>query len=173
MRKILIAAVVSGLAMAAGSAFAGEARYSADDVVSALLKSANVGETRGICIGTAAECAQSARPAGFDVMVNFDLASANLTPEAKDNLRQVATALADPRLNGAKFAIEGYTDARGTQDYNQTLSVERAQSVAAFLEDQGVPAERLVAVGNGEASPRTADPYDPVNRRVEMRINLN
>jgi outer membrane protein OmpA-like peptidoglycan-associated protein len=173
MRKIAVAAVVSGLAMLAGSALAGEARYSADDVVNALLKSADIGATRGICVGTAQECAQTARPAGFDVMVNFDLASANLTTDAKDNLKQVATALADPRLNGAKFAIEGYTDARGAPTYNMTLSEQRAASVAKFLESQGVPSDRLVAVGNGESSPRTADPYDPINRRVEMRINLN
>ena len=173
MRKMMLAMAVSGLAMLAGAAYAGDAKYTADDVVGALLKSADIGATRGICVGTAAECAQSAKPAGFDVMVNFELASATLTPDAVDNLKQVATALADPRLSGAKFAIEGYTDARGTEVYNQGLSTERAKSVASYLMSQGVPAERLVAVGNGEASPRVADPYDPVNRRVEMRINLN
>jgi outer membrane protein OmpA-like peptidoglycan-associated protein len=173
MRKFILALAVSGLAIAAGAAYAGEAKYSSSDVVSALLKSADIGATRGICVGTAEECAQTAKPAGFDVMVNFELASATLTPDAVDNLKQVATALADPRLSGAKFAIEGYTDARGTDNFNQGLSTQRAQSVASYLMSQGVPAERLVAVGNGEASPRVPDPYDPVNRRVEMRINLN
>jgi outer membrane protein OmpA-like peptidoglycan-associated protein len=173
MRKMMLALTVSGLAMVAGAAIAAEARYSPDDVVSALLKSAEIGETRGLCVGTAEECNQSAKPAGFDVMVNFDLASANLTPDAVDNLKQVAAALADPRLSGAKFAIEGYTDARGTDVFNQNLSTERAKSVASYLMSQGVPAERLVAVGNGETSPRVPDAMDPINRRVEMRINLN
>jgi outer membrane protein OmpA-like peptidoglycan-associated protein len=169
----MFALTVSGLALAAGAATAGDINYTSEDVVDFFLKSVDAGATRGICVGTAQECAQQARPAGFDVMVNFDLASARLTPDAVENLRQVASALADPRLSNARFAIDGYTDARGTETYNQTLSTERAQAVADFLVSQGVPPERLVAVGNGEDSPRTADPYDPVNRRVEMRINLN
>lgn len=173
MRRLMLALAVSGLALAAGAAVAGDVNYSSEDVVDFFLNSANVGVSRGICVGTAQECSQQAKPAGFDVMVNFDLASARLTPDAVENLKQVAGALADPRLSGARFAIDGYTDARGTDGYNQTLSSERAQAVAEFLVSQGVPAERLIAIGNGEASPRVADPYDPVNRRVEMRINLN
>lgn len=173
MRKFMLALTVSGLALAVGSAVAGEVSYTSEDVVDFLLKSADVGATRGICVGTAQECSQQAKPAGFDVMVNFDLASSRLTPDALENLKQVATALADPRLSGAKFAIDGYTDASGSEGYNQTLSTARANAVADFLKSQGVPAERLVAVGNGESSPRVDDPYDPINRRVEMRINLN
>lgn len=172
MRKFVLAvATVTGLALMGGSAMSAEL-YSSDEVVDFFLKSAEIGKTRGICVGTAEECAQAAKPAGFDVMVNFDLASATLTPEAIDNLKQVASALADPRLSTAKFAIEGYTDARGTPDYNQNLSSLRAQSVADFLRSQGVPDERLVAVGLGEAAPRVPDAYDPINRRVEMRINV-
>jgi len=173
MRRLMFALAVSGLALASGAATAGDVSYTPDDVVAFFLDSANAGATRGICVGTAQECAQQAKPAGFDVMVNFDLASARLTPDAIENLKQVATALADPRLAGARFAIDGYTDARGSEDYNQVLSTERAKAVADFLVGQGVPPDRLVAIGNGESSPRVPDPYDPVNRRVEMRINLN
>ncbi|TIP38908.1 MAG: OmpA family protein, partial [Mesorhizobium sp.] len=64
----------------------------------------------------------------------------------------------------------GHTDATGTDSYNQGLSQRRAQSVAAFLEANGVESARLEAIGLGKSHPRVANPYDPVNRRVEMRI---
>jgi outer membrane protein OmpA-like peptidoglycan-associated protein len=171
MRKIMLAIAMSGIVAAAGPGFSAELKYTSNDVVDFMLKSV-AGATRGVCVGTAEECQQAARPKGFDVMVNFDLDSANLTPDAVQNLNQVATALTDPRLSGARFAIEGYTDARGSDAYNLTLSSERAKSVADFLIDHGVSPERLIAEGNGESSPRVPDPLDPINRRVEMRINL-
>lgn len=173
MRKILLALAISGLALASSGASAAEANFSSADVVDFMLKSAELGDTRGICVGTAEECGQTAAPAGFDVMVNFELNSDVLTPDAIVNLREVARALADPRLQDAKFAIEGHTDALGTEAYNDDLAQRRALSVAAFLTGEGVPAERLVAVGLGESTPRVDDPFAPINRRVEMRINLN
>ena len=68
--------------------------------------------------------------------------------------------------------VEGHTDALGTETYNQGLSERRAAAVADHLTDLGVPAERLSALGFGQANPRTDDPYDPTNRRVELRIDL-
>lgn len=58
----------------------------------------------------------------------------------------------------------------GSDLYNQDLSQRRAQSVAAFLTANGVQPARLEAVGLGKSHPRVANPYDPINRRVEMRI---
>jgi OOP family OmpA-OmpF porin len=124
----------------------------------------------GICIGTPAQCEPAPQPASFDVSVEFDLDSAALSEAAIASLKQVAIALTDPRLSGAKFAIEGYTDASGTTLHNQDLAERRALSVASFLVSQGVAAERLIASGRGETDPRMPDPYDPANRRVEMRI---
>jgi outer membrane protein OmpA-like peptidoglycan-associated protein len=171
MRRLLLALAISTAAFGAGSAFAEDA-YTADDVISHFIKSANLGDARGICVGTAEECQQAAAAPGFDVLVTFELNSAVLTPEAVTNLKQVAVALIDPRLSGARFAVEGFTDASGSEAYNNGLSEKRAQSVTEFLMAEGVPAERLMAVGFGETKPRVSDPYDPINRRVEMRINL-
>lgn len=171
MRKLMLALAVSAAAFGAGSAFAVEP-YSSDDVIDFFIKSANLGDARGICVGTAEECQQAAAAPGFDVLVTFELNSAVLTPDAVANLKQVAVALVDPRLSGARFAVEGFTDASGSEAYNTTLSEKRAQSVTEFLVSQGVPVERLMSVGFGETKPRVADPYDPINRRVEMRINL-
>jgi outer membrane protein OmpA-like peptidoglycan-associated protein len=56
--------------------------------------------------------------------------------------------------------------------YNDALSARRAASVTDFLVAQGVDPSRLSPVGRGEASPRVADPYDPLNRRVEIRLSV-
>ena len=145
--------------------------YSADEVVE-FFSEGGEGATRGICVGTAQECADQSAPSGFDVLVNFELDSATLTEEAKTNLTQVATALTDDRLSDAQFVLEGHTDASGTEAYNSVLAERRAQAVADFLVAQGVSIDRIEALGLGEGAPRVEDPFDPVNRRVEMKLKL-
>jgi outer membrane protein OmpA-like peptidoglycan-associated protein len=172
MRKLVFAALVSGLCLAGGAALGAEAKYSSEDVIDFMLKQANLGADHGVCVGTAEECAP-AKSAGFDVFVNFEFNSATLTPEAEVNLHQVAAALDDPRLAGARFNTDGYTDASGTEIYNLGLSERRAQSVADFLIQNGVDHSRLAAVGLGEADPRMPDPLDPLNRRVELTMDFN
>jgi OOP family OmpA-OmpF porin len=44
--------------------------------------------------------------------------------------------------------------------------------VTAFLLSNGIEPSRINAIGMGETHPRNANPYDPVNRRVEMRIKI-
>ena len=105
------------------------------------------------------------------MLVNFDLNSAKLTPDAEAKLQEFVKALQDNRLSGLHFVVAGYTDASGSERYNESLSVRRAQSVMAFLLEKGVSPARLKAIGFGESHPRVADPYDPVNRRVEMQLN--
>jgi len=145
--------------------------YTPDQVVEYLINSVDLGAARAICIGTAQECAIEP-PRGLDMMVNFPLDSADLTPEARDSLTVFAKALQDDRLRIARFVVEGHTDALGSESYNQTLSERRAAAVAEYLTGLGVAAERLSALGHGQSSPRTADPFDPTNRRVELRIDL-
>ncbi|MFT6913310.1 MAG: outer membrane protein OmpA-like peptidoglycan-associated protein [Paracoccaceae bacterium] len=170
MRRLLM---ISVLALSpAFSATAQQATFSADDVVGFLVDSVDLGLNRGICIGTAAECAP-AKPKGMDMLINFELDSADLTEQAKENLAVFASALKDDRLKRASFVVEGHTDARGGDGYNDTLSNDRATSVQQFLIDQGVSSERLTSLGMGESAPRTGDPLDPENRRVELRIDLN
>lgn len=70
------------------------------------------------------------------------------------------------------FKIIGHTDSKGSQSYNQNLSTLRAEEVKRNLVDTcGVPAEKLIAEGVGEAFP--VDPKNPkadVNRRVEFQV---
>lgn len=168
--RLSIAVFYSILVLAISSASADPA-YKADDVVNYFEKSAK-GLTRGICVGTAQECDTEPAPANFDMLVTFDVNSADLTGSAKANLLEFAKALKDPRLSVARFAVEGHTDALGTEDYNQSLSVRRAQSVVSFLTTNGVPSDRFDTKGFGETKPRVEDPLDSSNRRVETRILL-
>jgi len=130
------------------------------------------GVSRQLCIGTAEQCPidGSARIARFDLLVNFDYNSDKLTKAATDNLDLFVAALKDPKLAGTKFEIDGHTDASGGEDYNLGLSERRANSVVAYLAEQGVDASTLTAKGFGKTKPRVADPFSPENRRVETHL---
>ncbi|TIQ34752.1 MAG: OmpA family protein [Mesorhizobium sp.] len=147
-----------------------------EDIVKFFTGVGNLGASRGICVGTEEECKskneKDAAPnkTGLDMMINFGLDSAQLDQTARAELDEFAKALKDNRLSTFSFVVEGHTDASGPDRYNQDLSQRRAQSVAAFLTANGVQAARLEAIGLGKSHPRVANPYDPVNRRVEMRI---
>ena len=148
-----------------------------EDIVKFFAGQGNLGASRGICVGTEEECKSKAekneapsQKAGLDMMINFALDSAQLDQTARAELDEFAKALKDNRLSTFSFVVEGHTDATGPDRYNQDLSQRRAQSVAAFLEANGVESARLEAIGLGKSHPRVANPYDPVNRRVEMRI---
>lgn len=154
---------------------AGGAEYKADDIISHFSKSVDQGAARGICIGTAQECAGTPiveKVKTFDLLVTFKVNSDALTSQARKNLSQFAEAIKDPRLSQASFSLEGHTDASGSESYNLGLSKRRAHSVATFLMAHGIAADRLTATGFGEFSPRSENPYAGVNRRVETRIKL-
>jgi len=157
-------------------AYAGDApkpAYDVDTLVSFMIEEADLGQKRALCIGTKTECAQSgAKPKGFDMLLTFDLDSAELLPEAKANLEVVAAALKDRRLGVAKFRVEGHTDARGGDDYNLKLSQARAAKVTEFLVSHQIDPSRIIAVGLGKSAPRTGNPFDPENRRVELTLTV-
>lgn len=94
-----------------------------------------------------------------------------LLPMAQEKLNQVATALREQTEQ--TITIEGYTDSVGADDKNQQLSLRRAQAVRDYLVAQGVPAERVQALGRGEGSPvasNTTPEGRANNRRVEIVI---
>jgi OOP family OmpA-OmpF porin len=133
---------------------------------------AAIGKPKSLCFGTAAECPTppSGAAAKFDLLVNFEFNSDKLTQAAKENLDQFAQALKDPRLKGENFEIDGHTDATGPELYNLGLSERRASSVVAYLVTQGLEAATLKAKGFGKSKPRTADPFNAENRRVETHL---
>jgi outer membrane protein OmpA-like peptidoglycan-associated protein len=100
--------------------------------------------------------------------VLFESGKAELLPGAQDQLTRVAAYLKNsPR----PVVIEGYTDSRGSSSTNQALSEKRAQAVADYLTSQGVPADRIRAVGKGASSPIASNASASgrsQNRRVEI-----
>lgn len=108
----------------------------------------------------------------LSLMIQFDFNSAKIRPESQPALQNLATALQSKELAEANFAVEGHTDAKGSNDYNLKLSQSRADAVQKFLASQGVPTARLVTAGKGATD--LANPNDPLaaeNRRVRI-VNL-
>jgi OOP family OmpA-OmpF porin len=170
--------VIVGAIFALGwplAAWAGDSSYSAQQIVDFFAHStSDMGAARGICVGTEEECS-TGKPAAqaervFNLQVNFGLDSAELSEGAKANLLEFAKALKDPSLAAQTFAIEGFTDARGSSDYNLGLSERRAEAVATFLSQHDIDTSKFVIKGYGETKPITDNPYDDVNRRVETRV---
>lgn len=103
--------------------------------------------------------------------MTFASGSASLSPGAKALLERVAEVLAEYRKT--QVVIEGHSDTQGDPGYNQTLSEQRALSVARFLAGRAVSPARLVAVGYGASRPLAENSTETgrrSNRRVELLI---
>ena len=101
--------------------------------------------------------------------VNFETSSAELTAEARTVLDRVAAALVgNPEV---RVRVEGHTDASGARSFNVDLSQARAESVAAYLTQQGVAADRMEAVGYGPDEP-VADNGTAEGRQQNRRVEL-
>lgn len=97
-------------------------------------------------------------------IVMFDLNSASLYDASLDQVGRVASWLkAHPAYS---LAIEGHTDSLGTPGYNSELAMTRAASVQSRLNALGIPNDRLIIVGFGEAGAAAAENHD--DRRVVM-----
>ncbi len=106
--------------------------------------------------------------------VLFKTGSAALSPAAEATLSKVAYNL--KQFPETDVTVIGYTDNTGTEELNQRLSVQRANSVVSYLEKLGIPASRLTAIGKGEADPivSNATPEGRAqNRRVEIYITAS
>jgi outer membrane protein OmpA-like peptidoglycan-associated protein len=104
--------------------------------------------------------------------VLFDTASYVLKPGAREKLAKISgILLAHP---GLTMQIEGHTDSVGGDEFNQTLSEQRAGSVRDFLAQQGVPVSSITARGLGKTQPVASNDTPEGrqrNRRVEIVVN--
>jgi outer membrane protein OmpA-like peptidoglycan-associated protein len=106
----------------------------------------------------------------LDGQVLFVTGKAELLPIARDRLNQIAKSLKE--LDDDKLvSIEGFTDSRGADDMNLKLSQDRANAVRDYLTSQGVKAEKLRAIGRGEANP-VASNETPEGRANNRRVEL-
>ncbi|PHS73745.1 MAG: hypothetical protein COB22_00635 [Cycloclasticus sp.] len=103
--------------------------------------------------------------------VTFRTASSNINAGFYDVLDSVAIILKE--YSDTTVTVVGHTDSVGNANYNQSLSEQRAQSVASYLRSQGVVGQRLRVMGYGEQSPIASNATKQgraQNRRVEITL---
>jgi len=109
---------------------------------------------------------QDVLTATFKSETFFDLNSSTLKPGAYVEMDRVAGVL--NKYPQTTIRVEGHTDSKGSEDYNQTLSEKRAVSVKNALVQRGVDPARIQTVGYGESQPISSN--DAMNRRVSIVI---
>lgn len=101
--------------------------------------------------------------------VYFDTDKAVLTPDGQQTLQKTAAAMKDrPNIH---LRLEGFTDNTGSAPHNGTLSEQRANSVADYLQTQGIDRKRLTGGGFGAVKPADTNANNQGkadNRRVEL-----
>lgn len=104
--------------------------------------------------------------------VYFATNKATILDQSFEILDEVARVLSEnPQITLVR--IEGHTDSRGKDEYNQKLSQKRAESVRKYLIGRGIDRDRLEAVGYGEVQPIADNETQEgraKNRRVEFTI---
>lgn len=109
------------------------------------------------------------QPTALSLPVQFAFDSSEILPAARAQLDALARGI---QLLPAQQAvlIQGHTDARGSDSYNDQLSLRRAQAVKRYLvASHGIDSARLRAVGMGENQPLAGrDPHAAENRRVQF-----
>jgi photosystem I P700 chlorophyll a apoprotein A2 len=105
-----------------------------------------------------------------DVLFDFD--KSDIRPDAAAALAKLAVIIrAQPK---GRTRIEGHTDSKGDDAYNQKLSERRAESVRNWLvTKEGLDGSRMTTKGWGEAqpvAPNDTDPNRQKNRRVQAII---
>ena len=101
--------------------------------------------------------------------VLFDTAKDTLKPGADLILDRLARFLQGSP--GTKIIVEGHTDSVGSDEYNQTLSSRRAQSVTGGLESRGISGDRIQPVGRGKRYP-VASNDTPEGRQQNRRVEI-
>lgn len=101
--------------------------------------------------------------------VLFATGKSTLLPIAQDRIAEVAKALKDQGYKS--ILVEGHTDAQGSVEKNQILSLERAESVRAYLVNQGIPSDKIRAAGLGPNRP-VADNSTAEGRANNRRVEI-
>lgn len=110
----------------------------------------------------------------FSSNVLFGFDSKNLSTDAKTNLAKLVKVL--NVYPDTDIEIQGHTDSKGSQSYNQKLSKSRAQEVSKYLVNNGIASSRINTVGFGEDLPKYDNNTESgmaQNRRVEFLITAN
>jgi outer membrane protein OmpA-like peptidoglycan-associated protein len=106
--------------------------------------------------------------------VLFEFGKSDLTAASKQSLDKIIMVF--NKYPDTNVEIQGHTDSKGSNEYNMTLSVKRATTVADYLKTKGIAAERLAIKGFGEEVPKYHNETEDSraqNRRVEFLITAN
>ncbi|MDP2723142.1 MAG: OmpA family protein [Bacteroidales bacterium] len=110
----------------------------------------------------------------FSSNVLFGFDQSNLSTDAKINLNKLVKVL--NAFPDTDIEVQGHTDSKGSEAYNNSLSLDRAAEVSDYLSQNGVATNRISIKGFGETVPKysnsTADGRSQ-NRRVEFLITAN
>ncbi len=110
----------------------------------------------------------------FDSGILFDFNKSTLKAAAKEQLDKFAVEMADmPETN---FTIYGHTDNVGSEQANQKVSAQRAESVEKYLRGKGIDKDRMTAEGlsyNFPVADNDTEAGRAQNRRVEIYISAN
>jgi outer membrane protein OmpA-like peptidoglycan-associated protein len=109
-----------------------------------------------------------------DVLFDFD--KSDIRPQAEGTLKKAAAILRDKAKGPVR--IEGHTDAKGSDAYNQTLSVRRAEAVRQwFVEKEGLKGLKFTTQGFAARNPvapntKKDGPDDPEGRQKNRRVEI-
>lgn len=110
----------------------------------------------------------------FNEKILFGYDRSDLTASAESNLDKLSNVLKEyPDTN---IEIQGHTDSKGSESYNQGLSDRRAGSVSTYLRGRGINSGRIITKGYGENAPVASNDTDEgraQNRRVNFLITAN
>jgi len=110
----------------------------------------------------------------FSSSILFGFDKSGLSNDAKMNLDKLVTVL--DSYAETNIEIQGHTDSKGSETYNQDLSEQRARAVSYYLTDKGLSSNRLTVKGFGESVPKYGNDTEngrAQNRRVEFLITAN
>ncbi len=105
----------------------------------------------------------------INLNVLFDFDKSDVKPKYHDEIKRVADYM--NAYPWEKATLEGHTDSKGTDAYNEKLSQRRVDAIKKYLVEKfGISADRLKAVGYGESKPIATNDTDEgrqLNRRVQ------
>jgi peptidoglycan-associated lipoprotein len=105
-----------------------------------------------------------------DDSVKFPVDSSKLSPEAQQRLMDFAEKLKNDNRN-VYLEIQGHTDSKGPDSLDQRLGEERAEAVRLFMNEHGVPLNRMSAISYGKNDP-VADNKTRAGRAQNRRVVL-
>ena len=103
--------------------------------------------------------------------LKFDFNSATIKEEYTPILEKLKNYI---EAKNEKISIIGYTDSKGTKEYNKELSLRRAESLEEKLIDLGLSPDKIIETkGNGDNNPIASNDTEEgraINRRIEVQF---